>query len=150
MISQYSLKLTKDRKFKYSTKHVDNHIAAAAVFRDYLGSRDCEHLAMILLDGRNMMTGLCLVGIGFLHSLPVSIRNILKFAVIGNASGFVIGHNHPSGNVSPSVEDLVLTNKLMEACDVVGIPMLDHIIVSSGVNDATFSFAENNVIRKII
>ena len=143
MISQYSLKLTKDRKFKYSTKHVDNHIAAAAVFRDYLGSRDCEHLAMILLDGRNMMTGLCLVGIGFLHSLPVSIRNILKFAVIGNASGFVIGHNHPSGNLKPSRQDEELTYKIKEAAKYFDIVITDHIIVS---DEGYFSFADEGIL----
>jgi DNA repair protein RadC len=70
----------------------------------------------------------------------VSPREICQAALLANAGAVIVGHNHPSGNPSPSPDDFALTRRLARAGDVIGIPMLDHIIV--GHDGRYFSFHE--------
>lgn len=143
MLSVYSLQVVKERGLKYPTNKVRDQNEAASVMNEYLKDRSCEHLAIILLDGQNNMIGISTITIGELSGLSCSIRSVFEHVIGGRANAFVLGHNHPSGNVNPSPEDIIFTKNLIKACGIMGVPCLDHIIVSSGLNDDVYSFAAN-------
>lgn len=75
------------------------------------------------------------ISIGSLNSTVVHPREVFKTAVLASAASVILAHNHPSGDPTPSKEDIGLTKKLVEAGEILGIKVLDHIIV--GVNQYT-------------
>lgn len=147
LITSYSLQLLKEREVSYPVETVSNRLQGGEAMRAYLQYRDCEHMAVLLLDGGNAMIGISIVAIGGMSSIKTSIRDIFKFAIIGRASGFILGHNHPSGDIHPSHEDIAFTKLVEAASDIMGIPFIDHLIVSSGRNEEVFSFRENGLVR---
>lgn len=82
---------------------------------------------------------------GCLGGTPVHPREVFKVAMLANAHGIVLVHNHPSGDPTPSLDDRLITERLRSAGDIVGIPLLDHIIVASG--GSFFSFREFGNVR---
>ena len=103
-------------------------VAAWAVPR--LGRLDHEELWALALDGQHRVRAARRVASGGLHGLAVAVRDPLRIALREGASAFVVVHNHPSGDPSPSAEDLVFTEKLATAADVAGTPLVDHVIVA--------------------
>ena len=69
---------------------------------------------------------------GILDSTLVHPREVFRAAILANAAGIVAGHNHPSGDPTPSPDDIALTRRLAAAGEVLGVPLLDHIIVGDG------------------
>jgi DNA repair protein RadC len=128
-VPQYRVKLVRERSIRYRASTPD---AAASVLRDVLigqrGDREC--MAVLYTDGRNAVIGAELVAMGGTSQLVVSIRDILRGAIVAGASGFILGHNHPSGSTTPSSADLSMTHAVQAAADVVGVPLLDHVIVT--------------------
>jgi DNA repair protein RadC len=104
--------------------------AVAAWARGRLGRLDHEELWVLALDGQHRVRAARRVAAGGLHGLAVSVRDPLRFALREGASAFVVVHNHPSGDPSPSGEDLAFTERLRLAADAVGTPLLDHVIVA--------------------
>ena len=96
------------------------------------GNLDREHFWTILLNGKNVAVGLNLVSIGSLTAALVHPREVFKPAIAGSAAAVVLVHNHPSGDPTPSAEDLALTRRLCQAGDLVGIKVLDHIVLGDG------------------
>ena len=86
------------------------------------------------------MTVVHICSIGTLTASIVHPREVFKVACVGNASGIIVLHNHPSGDPLPSDEDKRITGRLEEAGRVLGIPLLDHIII--GREDGYHSFAD--------
>jgi DNA repair protein RadC len=95
----------------------------------YLEGADREHFVVIMLDTKNQVIGINTVAIGVLASCPVHPREVFKPAILANAAGIVLVHNHPSGDPYPSQDDLLLTNQLKEAGEVLGIQVVDHVIL---------------------
>ena len=93
-------------------------------------SSDREILVSVLLNGMNRIIGVENVAIGCLNSCSWIPRDILKSAVLANAAAIVVCHNHPSGELKPSAQDLRMTDKLVKAGEILGIKVLDHLIVS--------------------
>ena len=87
-----------------------------------------ENLWLITLDTKNNITGIFTVSTGSLNSSIVHPREIFKRAVLQNAASIIICHNHPSGDITPSQEDINITKRLYEAGKILGIELLDHII----------------------
>jgi DNA repair protein RadC len=145
-IPRYSLLLCKEKNLRYPVEKIGDALQAEVAFRAYLEDKDCEHLTMIMLDGQNNMIGIATVAIGGLTGVQTGIRDIFKFAIMGRAHAFMLGHNHPSGDCTPSREDIVFTQKVMEAGKLMGIPLMDHIIVSSGINAGSYSFMQHGVV----
>lgn len=90
---------------------------------------DREHFVVIHLDIRNCVIGVEEIAIGTTVGIVVHPKEVLKGALLANAVGIIVVHNHPSGEPEPSAEDKALTSKLREACELVGINLVDHIIV---------------------
>ena len=87
---------------------------------------------VLSLDGRNRLRGERRVAQGGLHGCAVAARDILRAALTDAASAFVLVHNHPSGDPRPSPEDVAMTAAVARAATVVGVPLVDHVVVSDG------------------
>ena len=89
-----------------------------------------EHFVAFHLDAKNHVVGYQIVSHGTLSQSLVHPREVFKAAVIGNAHSILVAHNHPSGSISPSLDDIGTTEKLIEAGELMGIPVIDHVIVT--------------------
>lgn len=94
---------------------------------------DREHFRVMLLNTKNRVLGLETVSIGSLNASLVHPREVFKKAIQRSAAAIILMHNHPSGDPSPSPEDLQITDRLCEAGRVIGIEILDHIIIGDHV-----------------
>jgi DNA repair protein RadC len=98
--------------------------------RPRLAALDHEELWLLALDGQNGLRAARRVAAGGLHGLYVAARDPLRLALREGASAFVLVHNHPSGDPSPSAADIDFTQRVAEAAQLVGTPLVDHIIVA--------------------
>jgi DNA repair protein RadC len=105
--------------------------AVAVWFTSRLGWKDHEELWVLALDGRNGMRGARRVAQGALHGLVIPARDILRVALQDAATAMILVHNHPSGDPMPSSQDVEMTRRLWSGGQAVGVPLVDHVIVSS-------------------
>ncbi|AXY68683.2 DNA repair protein RadC [Thermosynechococcus sichuanensis E542] len=111
---------------------IDNPALAAAVLSADLMWQPTERFAVLLLDVRHHLLGSHVITVGTATETLAHPREIFREAVRRNASRLIIAHNHPSGNLSPSQADLDLTKQVLQAGQVMGIPVLDHLILGNG------------------
>jgi len=142
-ISIVRIQMVREGSFPYSPNPVRNSSDAAKIFQAYLAGADREYFVALLLNGKHRVNALNVVAIGSLSAALVHGREVFKPAVIANASSVILSHNHPSGDVSPSPEDIALTRRLVKAGEVLGIKVLDHIIIGEG---QYMSFADRGLI----
>lgn len=97
------------------------------------GLRDSarEQVWVLMLDARHRPTGCETVAVGGVNSSRLTPRDVLAPVLRSGAASFVVAHNHPSGDPSPSRADRVVTEALRSAAALLGLPMLDHIVVSA-------------------
>lgn len=88
-----------------------------------------EHMYMLCLNTKLKLTGVFEVSHGNVNSSIVGAREVFQKALLGNAVSIILIHNHPSGDCTPSVQDIEVTKRLVEAGKIVGVEVLDHIIV---------------------
>lgn len=113
----------------------------AAVFR-YLARDDPRELFMALsVDARNRALGVEIVHIGWAMGVDVHPREVFRAAILAGAASLIVGHNHPSGVAEPSPADLELSERLRKCGDLLGLPLIDHVIVA-GEKDF-YSLAHN-------
>jgi DNA repair protein RadC len=93
---------------------------------------DREVLWVLLLDGRHRLKRVHRAGIGTLGSSLVHPREVFKPALTEGAAAVILAHNHPSGDPEPSAEDLAITRRLQRVGELIGIPLLDHVVVCAG------------------
>jgi DNA repair protein RadC len=105
--------------------------AVATWFTSRLGWKDHEEMWVLALDGRNGMRGARRVAQGALHGLTLAPRDLLRAALQDAATAIILVHNHPSGDPMPSPEDKDTTARVWAAGQAVGVPLVDHVIVSS-------------------
>ncbi|RIV17246.1 DNA repair protein RadC [Alicyclobacillaceae bacterium I2511] len=105
---------------------------AADLLQAYLEGVDREHGVVLILDTKHKVRRIQTVSIGSLDASILHPREILKVAILGNASGIILGHNHPSGDPEPSPEDEIISQRLAKACQLMGIDFLDHLILGDG------------------
>ena len=111
---------------------------AAKAMADLLKDYDREVFAVVNLKINGQPINMNIVSIGTLDSSLTNPREILKSMVLSNAFAVMLFHNHPSGNLNPSREDFIITNRMNDICDLIGIKLWDHIII--GPNDEFYSF----------
>lgn len=92
---------------------------------------DKEHFIILILNTKNRILSKELISIGSLNSAIVHPREVFKPAVIKGAAAIICVHNHPSGDPTPSPEDISLTERLIRAGEIMGIDVLDHIIIGT-------------------
>lgn len=103
---------------------------AASMLQELIGHKDREHFVTLHLNVRNQVTAVETVSIGTLVATLVHPREVYKGAILNNAASIIAGHNHPSGNCSPSREDFGSYERLTDAGRLLGIELLDFLVVS--------------------
>lgn len=94
---------------------------------------DREHFRVVILNTKNQVLAVETISVGSLNSSLVHPREVFKPAVLKSAAAVILLHNHPSGDATPSSEDLEITRRLAEAGKLIGIEVLDHIIIGDHV-----------------
>jgi len=87
---------------------------------------------VLCLDTQNRVASVSIVTTGLLNSSLVHPREVFQRAILANAASIICGHNHPSGDPDPSPEDIEITEQLVEAGRLLGIPVRDHVIMGDG------------------
>jgi len=113
---------------------------ATHLIRQGYADRDREAFIVLLLDVKHRVIAEEIVSIGILDGSLIHPREVFKAAVAGGAAAIILAHNHPSGDPAPSGQDQEVTNRLRKAGEILGIPVVDHVIVGS--SGAHFSFRE--------
>jgi len=127
-VPTYRIKMVRDnRGGQPLTMRPDN---AAQVLGHNIGDVPYEEVWLLTLNARAQITGAIKVGQGGAHGVGLTTRDIMTPLAVAGASGFVMGHNHPSGDPTPSQHDLELTRNVERAAQVLNIPLLDHIVVA--------------------
>jgi len=104
----------------------------AAIMRPVVELLAEEHSYALLLNTKNRVNAIHEVSIGSLNAAIIHPREVFKAAILSNAAAVILVHNHPSGDSTPSPEDISLTKKLVDAGKILDIPVLDHVIVCPG------------------
>ena len=111
--------------------------------KEKIGKEAKEHFTILYLDTRNKLI-VDEVSVGTLNASLVHPREVFKRAILNNASHVIIAHNHPSGDPSPSMDDIATTNRLIESGKILGIAVIDHIIVTK---NSFISLKEQGIIK---
>lgn len=126
----------------YSTDKIMSPQDAVNVIAEDLATWDREMFGVLLLKTNGQPIALNICSIGTLDSALVSPREIMKAVVLSSAASCLFIHNHPGSDhaeLAPSQEDRDVTRRLMEACEIIGVRFLDHVIVGAG-NSGIYSF----------
>lgn len=124
-----SLKVVKESSLLYGKRKISSPSDAIEIGRKMLDGSDREKLLLCCLNTKNEPTNLNIVSIGSLNSSIVHPREVFKLAILGNSASIILFHNHPSGDTTPSKEDINITERIKEAGKIIGIELIDHIIL---------------------
>lgn len=139
-----SLKVVNNGELKNTyDMNIKNPNDVYELIKDYIGNEDREHFIILGLNAKSQVNIISTISIGTLTSSLVHPREVFKIAILSNCYKIILAHNHPSGNLTPSTEDLKVTERLKKVGEIIGIEILDHIIVSES---KYYSFKENMVI----
>lgn len=111
---------------------IDGPAIVAGLMMDSLGRAEQEELWVLLCDTRNRVITRVQVYRGSLNSASVRIAEVFREAIRQNAASLVVVHNHPSGDPSPSPEDIALTRSIVQAGQLLDVNVLDHVIIGRG------------------
>ena len=114
----------------------------AAAYRAIVGDDERENLLAFYLDAQSKIKSICVVSIGTLSASLVHPREVFRPAVIAGAAAVIVAHHHPSGDCSPSADDRDTTLRLRKAGEILGIPVLDHVIIAG---ENRYSFRESGL-----
>lgn len=114
----------------------------ARIAQHVIGSEITECLLVFFLDARHVVTGYAEIARGTLNATRFTPRDVLTPALHSGACSLALSHNHPSGTATPSRADRLATQNLRQACDLIGLPLLDHVIVTAGGAYHSFCDAE--------
>ena len=131
----------------YSDRQMDTPDAAVEVMKKELSQYDREVLVVVNLNSHLNPINFNIVSVGDLTSTIASIPNLLVSGILSNSSSFLVLHNHPSGDLTPSAEDIAMTRRVVEAGNLIGIPCVDHIIVAGGNSGRILSMRESGTIN---
>ena len=138
-------------KLSYSRKgNCERSISSSAdavdIFRAHFDADQMDYresFFALYLDQATKVLGIKIISECGISSSLVDVRIIMQAALLCNASGIIVSHNHPSGNLKPSSADIKMTSKIKDAAKTLDISMLDHVVLTS---DSHFSFADNGMI----
>ncbi|MFE9276821.1 JAB domain-containing protein [Paenibacillus glucanolyticus] len=132
-IQVVSLRMVRERtSLLYPQRRIINAKDAADLFRQFIGDCDREVFCIMTLDTKNQPTALHEVSCGTLNASLVHPRETYKLAILANAASIIGCHNHPSGDPTPSSEDIEITERIRDAGLLMGIELLDHIVLGEG------------------
>lgn len=138
-----SIKMVKESSFLYENRRVNSSVDAIELFKRFLNESDREQFLVCCMDIKNQPTSINIVSIGTLNSSLVHPREVFKVAILANSASIIVAHNHPSGDPTPSKEDINITIRLKEAGKIIGIDILDHLIIGENKH---ISFKEKGIL----
>ena len=146
----YKLHMVKEQEIRFLNRDSISNSAAGSrlikkVIRE-LGQTDRKHFVVVMLNMKLKPIGANLVSTGSLTRCIVQPREIIKAALNMPCKALILGHNHPSCDPSPSVEDKLITLMIMASAHLFDVEVLDHIIVDMD-SDAYLSFADEKIIE---
>lgn len=113
------------------------------ILQPYLSDLQTEEFWVVFLNQSNKVLGKTKLSSGGINQSVVDVRILFKAAIENFATGIVIAHNHPSGNLKPSQEDIKITKQISEGGKILNIQLLDHLIITQ---NSFFSFADENLL----
>lgn len=128
-IPVFRVELVRERTFNGPIVTTPSDVARVAC--EYLKRADREHFIVIMLATNARVIGINTAHVGSLSASIVNAREVFKPAILANAASIIVAHNHPSGNLEPSREDIRVSKRLVEAGKLLEIPVLDSLIVTS-------------------
>ena len=128
------------------SEKIDSPMKAKQVLHRYLAYENHEIFLCVLVNNKNNIMKIIKIAEGSLTQATLHMREILAPAICCHAAAFLIAHNHPAGNPEPSKYDDELTKAIDKAAQVVGIPLMDHIIIGVGTK-RYYSYKENGKIK---
>lgn len=143
-IDVINIQMIRERQLLYNGNRLTQPEQAAEAFCSLVGNPDRECFVAMLLDGKNRITGLHLVSQGSLNQSIVHPRETFKAAILANAAAVILAHNHPTGDLTPSSEDIAITRRLKDAGELLGVRVLDHIIIDTDSGSSS-SFVEKGL-----
>lgn len=134
-IPVYHVELVRDRSIKIEPRpSIHNPDDVVAILQDELLKADREKLVCLMLSAKNVVIGMDIVSVGSLTASIAHPREIFKSAILKNAASIILSHCHPSGDPTPSREDIQLTERVAKSGEILGIKLLDHIIIAEQGN----------------
>lgn len=143
----YLLELHFKRPLYSEMTHLKNSDDTYQYLRDHIDIGLINHKEffwVILLTNSNRILGLKEVSSGKTHSTTISFKTILQVTLLANARTCILVHNHPSGKLKPSQNDLAITKRAKKALKLIDVELLDHIIITQ---EGYYSFVENDHIN---
>ena len=141
-----TIQLIRERMVKYDAERLTSAETAAVICRSFIGDIDREVFVVLHLDGKNRVQSVTEISKGSLNQSIVHPREVFKAAILSNSAAVILCHNHPSGDCAPSPEDRECTKRLVDAGEMLGIKVLDHIIIDTAPDGSFFSFAASGIL----
>jgi DNA repair protein RadC len=129
ILKTFRCQLVCDGTSEFPHKKAANFNDARDIFFQKMANLPGEEIHALYVNGQNQITGHEMIAKGGMHGCAVTSKDVLRGAIAANAAAFLIAHNHPSGDPTPSREDIEMTRNLIKAGKVVGVALLDHIVV---------------------
>ena len=129
--NQVRIEMVKEKQVKYK-EQITRAETAAEVVRTIIGNTDRETAVVLCIDAKNKISAINIVSVGIVDATLTHPREVFKAAILSNAVGIIFAHNHPSGDMTPSIADEEMTKRLIEAGKILGIYVLDAIIIGDG------------------
>jgi DNA repair protein RadC len=123
--------------------HLKNPMAAAAYLLPRFGGKAVEQFGVVLLDTKHRVVRTTVLAVGSRNMLSVEPCDIFREAVLGSASAIVVFHNHPSGDPTPSPDDVALTRRIAAAGVLMGVDLVDHVVLG---DVRYYSFKESRLL----
>lgn len=145
-IKKYSLQLVKENETQYSGEPITSPKQGMEIINQIfkMNNQPTEIFVLLALDTKKYPIGYFLVSQGTIDCTIVSPRDVFQRALLANAHSIIIAHNHPSGDPTPSREDIKITRNINSIGNLMRVKLLDHIIFGEG--EKYYSFLENELI----
>ena len=150
-VSQYRVKLVREGGLPFAKCRIENAKKAHSLIRKFIethGQSDRKQFVVLMLNEEREVIGLNMVATGSFSTIAVGSREILKPAILTNASAIILCHSQPNGDVQPSDEDLTSNERIVWAACFFSVLVIDHLIISTA-DKRYFSFTEHGIIQKI-
>ena len=150
-IAVYRVSLVRDGSIKFGPEPLLGPQQVQRALKSLIeaqGQPDREQFCILMLNAKNKIIGLNIVSTGSLSSATVHPREVLKPAILANSAAMILCHNHPSGTLTPSPEDIAITERIIKASKIMGITVHEHLIINMD-DDSFYSFSEHGLIQKM-
>lgn len=147
-LNKVSIRLVKDAPI-LSEHPIKTPEEAVALLGDEMSQLAQEHVCVINLKSDCTPINCSIVSIGTVNRSLAQPAEVFKTTLLSNASTIILLHNHPSGDITPSIADDIITKKIMMSATLLGLECVDHVIVGAGNNKSYYSYNKNNRIDYI-